>query len=79
MRIEKYDSKEVSLIANQNEKETFVLALNKKRVDESDLLKAFKKAQILKLPYLILSKGEMPKKLKEIMDASKAIDRIEKI
>lgn len=79
VKIEKYDSKEVNLIAKQNEKEIFVLALNKKRIEEADLLKAFRKASILKLPYLILGKGEMPKKLKEIMEASKGLDRIEKI
>ena len=79
VKIEKYNSKEVNLIAKQNEKEIFILALNKKRIEEADLLKAFRKAQILKLPYLILSKGEMPKKLKEIMEASKSLDRIEKI
>jgi hypothetical protein len=78
VKIEKYDSKEVILIAKQQEKEIFILALNKKRVEESDLLKAFRKSQILKLPYLILSKGETPKKLREIMDASRGLDRIEK-
>ena len=79
VKIEKYNNKEVNLIAKHDEKEIFILALNKKRIEEADLLKAFKKSQILKLPYLILSKGEMPKKLKEIMEASKSLDRIEKI
>lgn len=79
VKIEKSDKKEITLIAKQNEKEIFILALNKKRIEESDLLKAFRKSQVLKLPYLILSKGEMPKKLKEIMEASRGLDRIEKI
>lgn len=79
VKIEKSDKKEVSLIAKQNGRDIFVLALDKKRIEEADLLKAFKKASILKLPYLILSKGEMPKKLREIMEASRGLERIEKI
>jgi hypothetical protein len=78
VRVEKYDKKEIQLVAKQLGKEVFILALNKKRIDESDLLKAFKKASLLKLPYLILGKGEMPKKLRELMEASRGLDRIEK-
>jgi hypothetical protein len=79
VRIEKQEKKEITLIAKQLGKDIFILALDKKRIDESDLLKAFRKASLLKLPYLILGKGEMPKKLKEIMEASRGLDRIERM
>jgi len=79
VRIEKSEKKELTLIAKQDGKEMLILALDKKRLDESDLIKAFRKASALKLPYLILGRGEMPKKFKEIMEASKNIERIERI
>ena len=64
--IEKLAKKEIFIKKKQNGKETLLLALDKKKVDESDILKAYKRAQTLNLPYTLLARGETSKKLKEL-------------
>ena len=64
----------------KKEKEFLIVAFNKKRITESDLTKAYKKAKELNLQFTILSKGEQTKKLIDFIRASKslrALDRFE--
>lgn len=64
----------------KKENEFLIAAFNKKRITESDLTKAYKKAKELNLQYTILSKGDQTKKLIDFIRASKslrAIDRFE--
>ena len=75
--VEKLAKKEIFIKIKQDGKETLLLALDKKKVDESDILKAYKRAQILSLPYTILARGETSKKLKESIEAHKTLGNIE--
>jgi len=59
--------------------ETLLVAYNKKRIDEKDILKAHKKAQELRLSYKILSLGEPPKKIMNFIGAIKDLDSLKKI
>jgi hypothetical protein len=51
-------------------KEHILLAFDKKKISDSDLLKLMKKTQ-LKLPLYILAKGEIPKKMKDLIELYK--------
>ena len=69
---------ELILKINKNEEEHLLLAYNKRRVDESDIIKAYKKAQDFNLPYIILTKGDQTKKLNEFLKAAKFLNSIDK-
>ena len=62
-----------------NGKEKLLVAYNKKKIDESDIIKAYKKSSELALEYIILSLGEPAKKMNEFIEAVKNLDGIEKI
>ena len=68
-----------SLSKKENQKERLLVAYNKKKLTEIDLIRAYKKAVELELPCIILSSGELPKKLKDLISAIKEISKIEKI
>ena len=78
INIEKSAKKEVFVKVRENGKSLLLYAVNKKLAD-SDLVKAYKKAQELSLPYFILAKGEPSKKLRETIEASKFLTKIDKI
>jgi hypothetical protein len=61
------------------EKEKLIFAYNKKRVNEEDIVKAYKKVSELNLPYKILCLGEPAKKTLGLIDAIKNLDNIESI
>jgi hypothetical protein len=77
--IEGITKSELSLKIRRDNKDKILIAFNKKRISESDILKAFKKSQELNLPYIILSTGEPPRKLSNLVTAIKNLDSIEKI
>ncbi len=79
MDIEDIKKNELVFRVKENKQEKLIFALNKKRVSETDILRAYKKASEVNLPYLILSLGESPKKLSSIIEASKSLSSIEKI
>lgn len=79
VKVEKFDKKEVTAIIKENSKEIFLLAVDKKRIDEQDMLKAHKKSQPLNISYMIISRGEPGKKLKESIEAFKNLERTEKM
>ena len=62
-----------------NNKERLLVAYNKKKIDESDIIKAYKKSLELDLEYIILSLGEPVKKMNEFIEAVKKLDGIKKI
>lgn len=78
-RIEKFDNKEVHGIIKIGEREYLLAAFNKKKIEESDILKTHKKSLNYDLPYYILNKGELSKKTKELIEAMKNLVSIEKI
>lgn len=77
--IESYSKNELILKIKENEAEKLLIAYNKKRITEEDIIKAHKKSQDLGLKYKILSLGELTKKIKELIEALKEIEGIEKI
>lgn len=50
-----------------------LFSLNKKKIVESDVVKAHRKALKLKLPYSIAAKGDLNKKDKEKVEAFKSL------
>jgi len=69
--IEGFNKKHLILKVKDNGKEKLLIAYNKKKISDSDLMKAHKKAMEINLPYLLLSLGEIPKKLEDFIDAIK--------
>jgi len=59
--------------------EKILIAYNKKRITEEDLLKAHKKALEYCLPYIILSLGDTPKKLENFIEAVRNLSGIDKL
>ena len=62
-----------------NGKEKLLVAYNKKKIDENDIIKAYKKSSELALEYIIISLGEPSKKINEFIEAVKKLDGIKKI
>jgi len=77
--IQDFNKKEITLIVKENEKEKLLIAYNKKKVDENDIIKASQKASKLNLFYIIISKGELPKKTLNFIEAIKNLNKIEKL
>jgi len=77
--IKNFNKTELLLKLKDNEKELLLVAYNKKRINEADIIKAHKKAQELKIPYTILSLGDAPKKIEGLLEALKSLDSIHKI
>jgi len=59
--------------------EKLLIAYNKKRIIEADLLKAHKKASEYNLPYIILSLGDPSKKLENFIEAIRNLSKIDKL
>jgi len=59
--------------------EKILIAYNKKRITETDLLKAHKKASEYNLSYIILSLGDIPKKLENFIEAARNLSGIDKL
>ena len=59
--------------------EQVLAAYNKRKISEKDIIKASKKASEFNLRYSVLSMGELPRKISELIEALKGIKDIEKI
>lgn len=77
--IEDFSKSEIVLRVKQNKKEILIIAFNKKKMTDKDIINAYKKAQKLEMPYSIISLGETPKKLNDLVEASKALSGMEKL
>lgn len=77
--IEGFSKTDLILKINSNGKEQLLVAFNKKRITEADILKAHKKAQELNLKYVVFSLGEPLKKTLNFIEAIKDLEGIEKI
>ena len=77
--IEGFGKKELSLKVKNKEKEFLLIAYNKRRIDENDIIKAFKKAKEKDIEYMVLSVGEATKKIQDLINASKKLLGIQKI
>ncbi len=74
-----FSKNDLTLKVNANQREYLLIAYNKKRIKEEDIIKASKKASELGLRYIILSLGEPLKKLSNLIEAIKDFAGIEKI
>ena len=77
--IESFNKNELILRVKVRGEEKLLVAYNKKRINENDLIKADKKASELNLSYIVLSLGRPLKKLNNLIDAVKNLSVIEKI
>jgi hypothetical protein len=77
LNIESFSKNDLFLRIRKDGKEKLLVALNKKRISEIDILKANKKAVELNLEYVLLSLGEPLKRLKNLIEAIKRLSDIE--
>jgi len=59
--------------------EKILVAYNKRRITEADLLKAYKKSLEYELQYILLSLGDPPKKLENLINAIRKLSGMDKI
>ena len=82
INLESYNKKEVIAkirLSLAPEKIHLLLAYNKKKINDKELLKAYKKSMQYKLDYIVLFRGELSKKLKEAIEAYKNLLSAEKL
>jgi len=77
--IESFGKNEITLKVKEEGREKILIAYNKKRITEMDILIAYRKASELNLPYTILCLGETPKKLDRFIEAIKRLSKIDKL
>ncbi|MBA7698971.1 hypothetical protein ES703_107655 [subsurface metagenome] len=77
--IESFDKNELILCIKSQGERKLLVAYNKKRINENDIVKANKRALESHLSYIILSLGEPLKKLNSLIDAIKNLSAIEKL
>jgi len=74
-----FSRNEIILRAKDTEGEKIVVAYNKKRISDNDIIKAAKKSAEFDLPYIVFSLGEPLKKVRELISATKNLHSIEKL
>ena len=79
LEILKFSKNELVLRIKIDNEEKILVAYNKKRINENDIIKANKKASEFGLHYILLSIGEPLKKTNEFMVALKNLSSIEKL
>lgn len=77
--IEDASRNEMILKVRSNGEENLLFAYNKKKINENDLIKSHKKAEKIGLKYIVISNGESPRKLNDLINAAKAVSGIEKL
>ncbi len=77
--IESFSKNDLTLKIKIRDEEKLLVAYNKKRISENDIIKANKKALELNLSYIILSLGKPLKKLNSLIEAINNLSDIEKI
>lgn len=70
---------EIILKVSGSDGEKILVAHNKRRINESDIIRSSKKVSEYNLPYIIACKGEPLKKVNELIEALQALNSIEKI
>jgi hypothetical protein len=77
--IEGVSQKDLMLRISDNGEEKLLVAYNKKRIGEDEIIRANKKAEEIGLDYIILSLGGPLKKLQNLIKAIKNLSKIEKL
>ncbi len=70
---------EIILRVKEKGKEIILIAFDKKKISEGEIIKAYKKSNELGLDYIILSKSETSKKINELIKAIKKLHSIENL
>lgn len=79
LNIESFNKNEIHLKIKADGEEKLLVAYNKKKILDTDIINANKKASQLNLKYVILSMGEPSKKLSNLIEAAQNLDKVEKI
>ncbi len=79
INVEGFKNDEISLIVKIKGEEQLLVAYKKKKISDADIVKAAKKAEKLKMKYSILSPGELPKKISDLIEAVQNIKSIKKM
>lgn len=79
VNIESFNKNEILLRIKYEGTEKLLVAYNKKKVLDTDIINANKKASQLNLKYVILSMGEPSKKLSSLIESAQNLEKIEKI
>lgn len=79
VNIERFGKNEILLRIKYEGEEKLLVAYNKKKIEDTDIINANKKASELDLKYLILSMGEPSKKLLNLIESIQNLEKIEKI
>lgn len=75
--IESFDKKQVFAKVAISGNEHLIAAYDKKKIDDSDLIKAYKKSLALGVPYSIISRGNASKRTEEAIEAHKRLVNID--
>tara|TARA_Y100000031_G_scaffold151764_1_gene193618 strand:+ start:206 stop:1060 length:855 start_codon:yes stop_codon:yes gene_type:complete len=79
LSIENIRKNELVLKVKDHEGEKLLVAYNKKRISEKEIIKAAKKASELNLKYSVFSLGNLPKKISDLIDALQNLIDIDKV
>jgi len=77
--IESFNKNELFLKIKNNQEELLLVAYNKKRFTDVDLIKAGKRAREKGLKYLVISLGDAQRKMIDLIDAAKNLSDMKKI
>ena len=79
VNIEGIKKEEIILKVRTGEGEQLLVAYKKKKITENDIVRAARKAAEMQLKYSVLSMGELPKKVSELIGALQNIKDIRKV
>ena len=77
--IEGISKTDLTLKVKDQNQEYLLIAFNKRRINEGDIIHAYKKSLESQIPYKIISLGDISKKMDELIKALKSLKNIEKI
>jgi hypothetical protein len=79
LNVESFNKNEILLRIKSEGNEKLLVAYNKKKITDKDIINANKKASQLNLKYTILSMGEPSKKLSNLIESAQNLEKMEKI
>jgi len=79
INVESFNKNEILLRIKSEGIEKLLVAYNKRKIIDTDIINANKKASQLNLKYLILSMGEPSKKLLNLIESAQNLEKMEKI
>jgi hypothetical protein len=79
LNVESFKKNEILLRIKSEGNEKLLVAYNKRKISDIDIINANKKASQLNLKYTVLSMGEPSKKLSNLIESAQNLEKIEKI